>query len=111
MRGCDWRRIFVRSETVRSASARSARTRRRVPSPAARPQHARRLADGACAVFKEVQHLMDDDDVERVARQREIIDVAMAHAAMPVPGAVEPLARQRQHVERQIEPEAALDVA
>ncbi len=36
MRGCDWRRIWVRSETVSSASASSARMRRRVPSPAAR---------------------------------------------------------------------------
>src|SRR5215213_7099344 len=36
MRGCDWRRILVRSETVKSASASSASTRRRVPSPAAR---------------------------------------------------------------------------
>src|ERR1051326_570318 len=35
MRGWDWRRISVRSETVSSASARSARMRRRVPSPAA----------------------------------------------------------------------------
>src|SRR6476659_7277093 len=36
MRGCDWRRILVRSETVSSASASSARMRSRVPSPAAR---------------------------------------------------------------------------
>ena len=76
-----------------------------------RPQHPRRLADGARAVVEEVQHLMDDDDVERVARQRQIVDVALPHAAMFQPGAVEPLARQRQHVERQIEPESALDIA
>ena len=50
--------------------------------PAARPQHARRLADRARAVVEEVQHLVDDDDVEGVARQREIVDVALAHAAM-----------------------------
>ncbi len=77
---------------------------------AAGPQHARRLADGAGAVVEKVQHLMDDDDVEGVARQREVVDVALAHAAMLQPGAVEPRARQRQHVERQIEAEAALDV-
>ena len=35
MRGCDWRRMSVRSETVSSASASSASTRRRVSSPAA----------------------------------------------------------------------------
>ena len=77
--------------------------------PAAGPQHARRLADGARAVVEEVQHLMDDDDVEGVLRQREIVDVALAHAAMAQARAVEPRARQRQHVERQIDAEAALD--
>ena len=35
MRGCDWRRISVRSETVSSASPSSARMRSRVASPAA----------------------------------------------------------------------------
>ena len=50
--------------------------------PAARPQYPRRLADGARAVVEKVQHLVDDDDVETVARQREVVDVALAHAAM-----------------------------
>ena len=45
------------------------------------------------------------------ARQREVVDVALAHAAMLEAGAVEPCARQRQHVERQIEAEPALDIA
>src|SRR3981081_3925038 len=36
MRGCDWRRIFVRSDTVSSASPSNAKMRRRVSSPAAR---------------------------------------------------------------------------
>ena len=35
--------------------------------PAARAQHARRLADRAGAVVEEVQHLVDDDDVEGLA--------------------------------------------
>ena len=35
MRGCDWRKMSVRSETVSSASASSASMRRRVLSPAA----------------------------------------------------------------------------
>ena len=52
------------------------------------PQHARRLADGAGAVVEEVQDLMDDDDVEGIARHREIVDVAVAHAAMLETGAV-----------------------
>ncbi len=54
---------------------------------------------------------MDDDDVEGIARQSEIVDVALAHAAMLQAGAVEPRARERQHVERQIEAEAAFDIA
>src|SRR5258708_36501120 len=44
--------------------------------PALRPQHARRLADRARAVVEEVEHLMDDDDVKGIARQRKIVDVA-----------------------------------
>ena len=35
--------------------------------PAGRAQHARRFADRARAVVEEVQHLMDDDDVEGIA--------------------------------------------
>ena len=79
--------------------------------PAAGPQHARRLLDRARAVVEEVQHLVDDDGVEGILRQREVVDVALPHAAMLEPGAVEPRARERQHVERQIEAEAALDAA
>ena len=40
----------------------------------------------------------------------EVVDVALAHAAMLEAGAIEPRARERQHVERQIEAEAALDI-
>ena len=77
--------------------------------PPGRPQHARRFRDRARAVVEEVQHLMDDDDVEGILRQREIVDVALPHAAMAQAGAVEPRARERQHVERHVEAEAALD--
>ena len=62
---------------------------------AGRRQHARRLADRARAVVEEVQHLMDDDDVEGIRRHREIVDVALAHAAMAQAGALEARARQR----------------
>ena len=65
--------------------------------------------DGARAVVEEVQHLVDDNRVEAVLRQREVVDVALAHAAMPEPRAIEARARQRQHVEGEIEAEAALD--
>ncbi len=67
--------------------------------PALRTQHARGLADRACAVVEIVQDLMHDHEVEGIARQREVVDVALAHAAMAQPGAVEARARQRQHVE------------
>ena len=77
--------------------------------PPGRAQHARGLRDRARAVVEEVQHLMDDDDVEGILRQREIVDVALPHAAMAQAGAVEPRARERQHVERHVEAEAALD--
>ena len=68
--------------------------------PAAGPQHARRLGNRPRAVVEEVQDLMDDDDVERIARQRQIVNVAVADAAMLEPGAIEPGAGERQHVER-----------
>ena len=77
--------------------------------PAARRQHARRLADRARAVVEEVQHLMDDHDVERARRHREIVDVALAHAAMAQARALDARAREQQHVERQIDAEPALD--
>ena len=77
--------------------------------PPGRAQHAGGLVDRARAVVQEVQHLVDDDDVEGIPRQRQVVDVALAHAAMLEPGAVEPGAGDRQHIEREIEAEAALD--
>ena len=77
---------------------------------AARPQHARGFANGAGAVVEEVEHLMNNDDVEGIARQRQVVDIAVTHAAMFEAGAIEPLAGERQHVERQIEADAALDL-
>ncbi len=53
---------------------------------------------------------MDDDGVERLTQKRQVIDIAMAYAAMFEAGAVEPRARQRQHVARQIKPDAALNL-
>src|SRR5262249_45159860 len=44
------------------------------------PQHPRGLADGATTVVKKVQHLMDDDDIKGVARNRKIEDVALPDA-------------------------------
>ncbi len=53
---------------------------------------------------------MNDDDIEGVARQSEIVDIAMAYAAILKTGAVEARAGKRQHVQRKIDPEPALDV-
>ena len=54
------------------------------PPAAGRPAAARAPPRwiGARAVVEEVQHLMNDDDVEGIARQRQIVDVALPHAAM-----------------------------
>ncbi len=79
--------------------------------PPARAQHARRLADRARAVVEEVQHLVQDDDVEGIVGQRQVVDVALAHAAIFQARALEPVARQQQHVEREVEAEPALDLA
>ena len=44
----------------------------------ARRHEARRLADRAGRIVEVVQHLVDDDEVEGVARERRRIDVALA---------------------------------
>ena len=76
-------------------------------SPAG-PQDPRRLADGVRAVVEKMQHLMHDHEIEGILRQFEMVDIALAHAAMAQAGAIKPRARQRQHVERKIKTEAAL---
>ena len=78
--------------------------------PAARSQHSRRLFYRARAVVEEVQDLVDDDGIETVFRQREIVDIALANAAMPQSGAIKPRASKGEHVEGEIEPETALDL-
>lgn len=77
--------------------------------PTAGTQYARRFLDGAAAVVEEVQHLMQDDDVEGIVGERQVVEIALAHAAVLQAGALEAVARQEQHVERQIEAEAAFD--
>jgi len=78
--------------------------------PAARTQYARRFADCTGAVIKEVQNLMKDDDVEGIIRQRQIVNVALPYAAIPQARAFKPIARQQQHIKREVETEPALDV-
>src|SRR5262249_48643464 len=78
--------------------------------PSARTQNAGSLGDGARAVVEKMQDLVDDDDIEGIARQREIVNIAEADAALLQPRAIEPGARQRQHVERQIKPKPALNI-
>ena len=53
---------------------------------------------------------MDDDDVEGIARQRQVVDVALPHAAMLAGRRGRAGARKRQHVGRQVDAEAALDL-
>ena len=78
--------------------------------PPLRAQRARGLGDRARTVVEEVQNLMDDDDVEGILRHRQLVDVALAYAAMLQPRAFQPCARQRQHVERHVDAEPALDL-
>ena len=66
---------------------------------AARPQHARRLAQRAGAVVEEVQHLVNDDHVKSVAWQRQIVDIAVTHGAVFQSGTIQPGACKCQHVE------------
>ena len=77
--------------------------------PALRTQRARGLGDRARTVVEEVQHLVDHHDVEGVLRDGKLVDVALAHAAMLQAGALEPRTRERQHVERHVDAEPALD--
>src|SRR5262249_52933805 len=78
--------------------------------PALRPQHPGRLADGAAAVIKKVQHLMDDDHIKGVARHGKIEDVALPDAAIADTGVVEPAAGDGQHLAAEIDPETTLDL-
>ena len=79
--------------------------------PPGRPQHPRRLLDRARAVVEEVQHLVDDDDDRRnpaAARDRRCRPGARCNGASPARSS---RARaMRQHVEREIEAEPALDL-
>ena len=61
--------------------------------PPAGAQDAGSFGDGARTVVEKVQDLMDDDDIEGIARQREIVNIAVADAAVLEPGAIEPGAR------------------
>src|SRR5262249_5405194 len=75
-----------------------------------RTQHARRLTDRASTVVEEVQHLMQDDDIEGTVGERQIVDVTLPDTAVSQARPLEAVARKQQHVEREINPESALDV-
>ena len=69
--------------------------------PTLRPQHACSLAESACAIVEVMQNLVHDHDVGKSsARQREIIDIAVAHAAMTQASTIQARPCQRQHVEQ-----------
>jgi hypothetical protein len=78
--------------------------------PSARPQHARRFLDRARAVVEKVQNLMQDDDVERVVAKRQIVEIALPHAAVTQARALQPVAREQQHIERQVEAKPTFDL-
>src|SRR6476619_745637 len=78
--------------------------------PSGGPQNARGLQNRAGPVIEKMQNLVDEDDVKRIVRQREVVDVALSHAAVAQPGAIETRARECQHIERQIKPKAAFDL-
>src|SRR6202042_1910920 len=77
----------------------------------ARTQYACGLAQRAGAVVEEVQHLVNDHDIEAAGRERQIVDVAMTHSTVLQSGTVEAGAGKREHIERQVEPKTALDPA
>src|SRR5262245_33669199 len=66
--------------------------------------------DRARTVVKEVQNLVQDDDVKGIIGKRQIVNVALTDAAIFQAGAFKPIPREQQHVERKIEPEAALNL-
>src|SRR3712207_8208427 len=52
---------------------------------------------------EEVQHLMDQHEVEAIAEHRQVHGVAEPHPRMRDPGAVEVRARHRQHGGRHVQ--------
>src|SRR3974390_1716508 len=78
--------------------------------PPAGTEHARGFLDRARSVVEKMQNLMQDDDVEGVIAERQVVEVALPHTAMLDARLLHPGARNRQNVETQAEPEAALDV-
>src|SRR5262245_42825435 len=78
--------------------------------PSTRTQHARRLTDRARTVVEEVQHLMQDDNIERTVGKWQVVDITLPDAAIPQACPLEAVAREQQHVEREINPKAPLDI-
>ena len=78
--------------------------------PPLRAQRARGFGDRTRPIIEEVQHLMDHDDIEGILRHRQFVNIALPHAAMLQPDALQPRARQREHVERHVDAEPALDL-
>ena len=72
---------------------------------------ARGLGDGARRLVEEVQHLMDDDEVEAVAHDRQVHDVAEPDARIVDRGALKIGARDGKHRRREVDAERALVAA
>ena len=73
--------------------------------PPAGRDEAGRLADRARGIVEVVQHLMDDDEVEGVARERRRVDVALPQLDAGEAGLLEIGAGDREHGVACIEPD------
>ena len=65
--------------------------------PAAGTEHPRRLGERPLGIVEVVQHLVDRDDIEGVAGERQMVDVAEPHLRIGDAGPVEIGARDRKH--------------
>src|SRR5215468_4655438 len=78
--------------------------------PTLRAQHPSRLPDGTAAIVEKMQHLVNDDDIEGIARYRKVENVALSNAAITDACVVEPTASESQHLVVEIDAETALDL-
>src|SRR5215470_1635381 len=78
--------------------------------PTLRAQHPSRLPDGTAAIVEKMQHLVNDDDIEGIARYRKVENVALSNAAITDACVVKPAAGESQHFVVEIDAETALDL-
>ena len=81
------------------------RVRRKIDDDqtAARPQHPRRLGNGGGRPIGIMQHLMDDDRIERRIGERQLVHVPKPDDAVRQTGPLDIDARDREHLARLID--------